>query len=203
MAGNIFENIDYSYRIWYILYTEDDEMERRIARVNSSMAGGTAGAGSKTHKVTIPSRWINRMGITDENREVELAFDGDRIIITKIVCLDEFVADKSTQAHQLSKLLFWNDDDLCTTIVADFTDHTLFVENHTKQLVKTAFGENRFPTWDEFMSFLEERCVPRQREGLCDYLDALGLDEYDPLAIIQRTQGRMAEDQQWIEVEEL
>lgn len=203
MAGNIFENIDYSYRIWYIPYTEDDEMERRIARVNSSMAGGTASVGSKTHKVTIPSRWINRMGITDENREVELTFDGDKIIITRIIGLDEFVAEKSTQAHQLMKLLFWNGDDLCTIIVADFTDHTLFVENHTQQLVKTAFGENRFPTWDEFMSFLEERCIPRQREGLHDYLAVLGLDEYDPLAIIQRTQGRMAEDQQWIEVEEL
>ena len=51
-------------------------------------------------------------------------------------------------------------------------------------------------------AFLEERCVPRQREGIREYLETLGLDEYDPWEIIKRTQGRMAEDQQWIEVVE-
>ena len=50
-------------------------MERRLARINSSTAGGTAGAGAKTHKVTLPSRWLRAMGITDEEREVELTFD--------------------------------------------------------------------------------------------------------------------------------
>ena len=53
------------------------------------------------------------------------------------------------------------------------------------------------------MAFLEERCVPRQREGLQDYLEALGLDHYDPLEIVLRTEGRMAEDQQWLSVEDL
>lgn len=52
------------------------------------------------------------------------------------------------------------------------------------------------------MAFLEERCIPRQREGIREYLDALGLDEYDPWEIVKCTQGRMAEDQQWIEVTE-
>ena len=42
--------------------------------------------------------------------------------------------------------------------------------------------------------FLESRCVPRERDGLQYYLEELGLDEYDPLAIIRKTQGRMAED---------
>jgi hypothetical protein len=31
----------------------------------------------------------------------------------------------------------------------------------------------------------------------------LGLDEYDPLAIIEKTGGRMAEDQQWLTIEVL
>ena len=52
------------------------------------------------------------------------------------------------------------------------------------------------------MTFLEERCVPRQRDGIQEYLEALGLDEYDPWEIVKHTQGRMAEDQQWIEVVE-
>ena len=107
---------------------------------------------------------------------------------------------KSALGHSLSVLKFWDAHTLCTTIAVDFTEQTLCVENHTKRLVKTAFGKNRLPTWEDLRDFLEERCIPRQREGLRAYLDALGLDEYDPWEIVRRTQGRMAEDQQWIEV---
>lgn len=32
--------------------------------------------------------------------------------------------------------------------------------------------------------------------------EAIGLEEYDPVEIIRKTAGRMAEDQQWLEVEE-
>ena len=59
------------------------------------------------------------------------------------------------------------------------------------------------PTWADLEEFLEERCIPRQRAGLREYLEALGLEEYDPLAIIQKTKGRMAEDDQWMEVREI
>ena len=52
----------------------------------------------------------------------------------------------------------------------------------------------------DFQAFLEERCIPRQRAGLREYLEAIGVAEYDPLQIIRKTQGRMAEDQQWLEV---
>lgn len=47
-----------------------------------------------------------------------------------------------------------------------------------------------------------EYILQRQREGIREYLDVLGLDEYDPWEIVKRTQGRMAEDEQWIEVAE-
>ena len=80
------------------------------------------------------------MGISDENREVELAFDGHQII-TKVVAIEEFYDEKKAQSHRLKTLRFWNGDTLCTLIVVDFTGHTLCAENHTGQLVKTAFGK--------------------------------------------------------------
>ena len=76
-------------------------------------------------------------------------------------------------------------------------------ENYTEQSVKTAFGKNRFPSWADLESFLEERCIPRQRAGMREYLETLELDEYEPIAIIRKTQGRMAEDDQWMEVREI
>ena len=124
------------------------------------------------HKVTLPSRWLRAMGITDEEREVELTFDQNRIVITKVVTIEEFISEKKAQSHCVKKLKFWNSKTLCTTIAVDFTDHTLCVENHTR------------------------------REGIREYLETLGLDEYDPWEIVKRTRGRMAEDQQWIEVTE-
>lgn len=73
-------------------------MEKRLARINSSAAGGTAGTGAKTHKVTLPSRWLQAMGITDENQEVELAFDGQQITITRVVTIEEFYHEKKAQS---------------------------------------------------------------------------------------------------------
>ena len=103
--------------------------------------------------------------------------------------------------HGVYRLHYYNDLDICTVILADFTDQTLYTENRTDQLVKTAFGKKQLLLWEDFVSFLEERCIPKERAGLREYLESIGLDEYDPWEIVKKTQGRMAEDQQWIEIE--
>ena len=90
--------------------------------------------------------------------------------------------------------LFYDGDALCTKICADRATHTLAIENHTADVLRTAFGVNQHPTWDDLQQFLESRCVPRQRDGLHYYLAELGLETYDPLEIIRKTEGRMAED---------
>ena len=176
-------------------------MEKRIAKINISAAGGTAGKGAKTCKVTLPTVWVDVLGIDNEYREVELSFDGVKITLSRRLSIPEFVAQKSAQRHDLRRLRFYDDDRLCTTIYADFTDETLAVENHVDDPVKTAFGNNSLPVWTDFQAFLRERCVPKERAGLREYLESLGLEGYDPLAIIGKTDGRMAEDNQWLEVQ--
>ena len=49
-------------------------MERRVAKVNISSAGGTAASGAKTYKVTVPTTWIDALGIDEGHRELELIF---------------------------------------------------------------------------------------------------------------------------------
>ena len=175
-------------------------MENRKAKISISAAGGTAGKGARTYKLTIPSAWIAAMGITEDDREVELSFEDDRIVIARPLDMSQFARRSFNKNHELKTFMYYDGREVCTRIIADFTDKTVCVENHTDNLVKTAFGRNTMPTWDDFMVFLEERCVPRKRAGIREYLEALGLDEYDPLEIVMRTQGRMAEDNQWIEV---
>jgi len=178
-------------------------MEKRVAKVNFSSAGGTASKGAKTCKITLPTTWMNKLGINEKQREVELAFDGKQIILSRIMTGEEFAVWKIGQGHDVRLFRFYDGDKLCTKIHADFTDKTLTVENKTNNPVKTAFGNNALPTWADFRAFLEERCVPRQRACLREYLEAVGVSEYDPIAIIQKTAGRMAEDNQWLEMEVL
>lgn len=176
-------------------------MERRIANLIVGKAGGTAGKYSKTYKMSLPSKWIAELGLADS--EMEIAFDGERIIISPHLSVDQFLENKKSLGHSLMKLSFYDGGELCSTIVADFTDKTVSVKNTTGNIVKTAFGNNEVPTWEDFQNFLEERCVPRSRSGIREYLEAISVDEYNPLAIIKKTSGRMAEDNQWIQWEEI
>ena len=66
-----------------------------------------------------------------------------------------------------------------------------------------AFGRQERPTWDDFIEFLEERCVPKSRENINILLKEMGLTEYDPIQIVEKTQGRMAEDAQWLKITRL
>ena len=175
-------------------------MDKRIGNIIIQTPGGTAAKGSKTYKVSLPSSWIKELGIDAEDRQVELSFDGKSITISKRLTLSEFISQKSKAGHRLLQFFYYDGDILCSLIAADYTDQTLCAENDVSDVIKTAFGNNEAPTWDDFQNFLEERCIPRARAGLREYLEALGLDKYDPLEIIKKTSGRMAEDNQWIEI---
>ena len=178
-------------------------MERRQGKVIIHASGGTAGKGANTYKLTLPSAWIKEMGINELNREVELFFDGNTITVAKRISTEEFISQKKSLGHSLLILSYFDADSLCTTILADTTDHTIRIENHTDRIIKTAFGKNDAPSWDDLQHFLEERCIPRARAGLREYLETIGVEEYDPIEIIKKTEGRMAEDEQWLRIEVL
>lgn len=178
-------------------------METRLGRITACKAGGTAGSGSKTYKLSLPSSWVSAIGLAGDGGRVILSFDGEAITIHPQQSLEQYRATRIAQGHELLEIRYYNGDDLCTIICADRTIKDLRAENCTDNLVKTAFGNNLLPSWADLEAFLEERCIPRQRAGLQKYLETLGLDEYDPLAIIQKTKGRMAEDDQWMEVKEI
>lgn len=178
-------------------------LEHRKSKLIIGKPGGTAAKNSKTYKISIPSTWVNEMGLDDEHRDVELSFNEGTIYISPVLSLDEYVSKKLKQKHTLYKISFYDKHELCTLIYADFTDCTIKVEQCTSNTIKTAFGNNPVPSWESFQEFLEERCIPRGRDGLREYLESIGIDEYDPFEIIKKTEGRMAEDCQWIKTEKI
>lgn len=176
-------------------------MEQRTGKIIVSSVGETAAAGSKTYKVSVPSLWIKEMGIDENNRNIQLVFDGNTIYVNAEISIEDFVLQKKFMKHDIKKFNFYDKNELCTVIYADFSDKTLKAKNYTDDIIKTAFGNNKLPTWEDFMYFLAERCIPKERSGIREYLEIISVDEYNPLNIIEKTKGKMAEDKQWIEIE--
>ena len=185
--------------MWYIF--NGDDMETRKTKLIVGSAGGTAGKGSKTYKISIPSKWANEMEL--EQKDIELCFDGKSITLKPQEGLSEFIEDKKLLCHELIKLKVFDGSCLCSVICADLTDKTVKHEDYTDNKIKTPFGNNKNPDFSDFESFLEERCIPKSRAGIREYLDVWNIESYEPLEIIKKTKGVMAEDQIHLELEEL
>lgn len=83
------------------------------------------------------------MGVDRSEKEIELQFDGEQIVIKKKMSGKEFAEQKKSKQHDLKCFKYYNGLALCTVIYADFTDKTLVAENYTDFLVKTAFGQKK------------------------------------------------------------
>lgn len=100
----------------------------------------------------------------------------------------------------LMRLEYMCGNELCSSILVNFQKKEIAVVNHTNDIIHQAFGVKAKPDWEDFEYFLESRCFPRGRDYMKDILRDLELDFYDPLAIIEKTHGRMAEDKQWLRI---
>ena len=88
----------------------------------------------------------------------------------------------------------------CTIIDVDYLDKKIKIQNRTADTLHRAFGVKEVASWEDYEAFLESRCYPRSRADIDNILSMLGLDSYDPMQIIMKTQGRTTDDNQWIRV---
>ena len=112
----------------------------------------------------------------------------------------ERVQEFSDDPDIMLRLNYMNRNELCTTIDVDFKHEKIKIKNYTDKIPLRAFGVVENPTWEDFQWFLKDRCFPETRAHLKWVLSDVGVPFYDPLMIIEKTKGKMAEDQQWIEV---
>lgn len=91
---------------------------------------------------------------------------------------------------------------ICTIIDVDVLEQKVKIINYTDKLMFRAFGSNLNPTFDDYNEFLKSRCFPETRDKIKVVLADLDLPFYDPFIIIQKTEGRMAEDNFWIKIED-
>lgn len=179
--------------------------EIRYANAIVNQAGGNASKNAVRYKVMLPSSWVKAMGISKNEPKMEISFDGKSVTIKKAKKNrpEDFIRIAKEAGHAVKVYKYYHDNELCSTIFADFAAKQIVVNNSVDNIVQTAFGRNENPSWDDFMSFLCDRCIPQTRRGIDDILQSMGLDSFNPIEIIQKTQGHMAEDKQWLSISEV
>ncbi len=99
------------------------------------------------------------------------------------------------------RLLYYYRNMLCTLIDVNDRIQQVRIKNFTRWPQFRAFGINQEPTYEDYQEFLRSRCFPESRDKLKLELRKLGLPFYDPLLIIEKTEGRMAEDDFYVKIE--
>lgn len=100
------------------------------------------------------------------------------------------------------RLFYMNNQRICTLIDVDTLKQIIKIKNFTDDIIFRAFGLNENPSYSDYLDFLKSRCFPETRDKMKLILKDLNLPFYDPFLIIKKTEGRMAEDDFWIRIEE-
>jgi len=114
--------------------------------------------------------------------------------------LDNNLIDDDSIGKYNMRYEYYNSDRLMSIILVNLADKKVVVVNTSTDIIHLAFGINLSPSWEDFADFLHERCFPSGRDRMKTILKDYNLDSYDPFQIVEKTEGRMAEDHQWIKV---
>ena len=134
---------------------------------------------------------------------------GNRPVVGPIVTLAKILVDypQFAETYRIPgktypmRLWYMYKSEVCTVIDVDERLKMVKIHNFTRRDQYRAFGRLEAPTFEEYEDFLESRCFPRSRDKMKLILKELDLPFYDPLLIIEKTGGRMAEDEFWIRIE--
>ena len=167
------------------LFGTDDETELR--KIAGRLRGGRKN--SLTEKDI--DNAIKMQGRGMSTKKIAVHFGVSRQTISKYL-------NKPLTGSYVMRLDFMYKQKVCTESYVDFENKQIKIINRTNDIMKRAFGVNENPTWEDFESFLEERCFPNSRALKKTILQRIGVESYDPLQILELNKGRTAEDNQYI-----
>ena len=134
---------------------------------------------------------------------------GEKEITGPIVALVKILTEQPQLPEMLQipprkyplRLFYMFQNEICTVIDVDEMNRQVKIYNYTNLFIYRAFGRDEMPSFERYEEFLSERCFPESSDKMKLILQDLDLPFYDPLLIIEKTQGRMAEDDFWIRIE--
>ncbi len=128
---------------------------------------------------------------------------GPITLLAQIVQLYPEIAEELALPERKYPLRLWyyHMDTVCTIIDVDSINQRVQIKNYTNNLLFRAFGRNEHPSFADYEEFLKSRCFPEERDKMKLVLKDIGIPFYDPMMIIEKTGGRMAEDDFWIRID--
>ena len=184
------ENVDYREVCWELFGTTDVNELKQIAEQFKQKNPRQAGRKKKfTEEDLERMRKLRADGVPMQ--EIADRYATSRQIVSKY--LNQAPEDGYTMRMTL---MYQNKP--CTAIDVNFLQNKIKIQNYTKDILHRAFGIKEDPTWEDFYVFLQDRCFPKTRGNVKTVLAGLGLQDYDPLQIVEKTNGRTAEDDLWL-----
>ena len=128
---------------------------------------------------------------------------GPIVTLVEILRRHPEIAEKLKVPKTRLKLRLWYmyEDMVCTVIDVDELKRIVKIRNYIDDPLFRAFGKNTEPGFEDYEEFLKSRCFPESRDKIKLELKRLGIPFYDPILIIEKTAGRMADDKFWIRIE--
>ena len=183
-------NVDYKAVCQELFGTTDvDELKRLAAQINQNNPRQAGRKKKFKHEDVERMRELRADGVPMQ--EIADRYGTSRQIVSKY--LNQAPEDGYTMRMTL---MYQNRP--CTAIDVNFLQNKIKIQNYTKDILHRAFGIKEDPTWEDFYVFLQDRCFPKTRGNVKTVLAGLGLQDYDPLQIVEKTNGRTAEDDLWL-----
>ena len=183
-------NVDYKAVCQELFGTTDvDELKRLAAQINQKNPRQAGRKKKFKHEDVERMRELRADGLPMQ--EIADRYGTSRQIVSKY--LNQAPEDGYTMRMTL---MYQNRP--CTAIDVNFLQNKIKIQNYTKDILHRAFGIKEDPTWEDFYVFLQDRCFPKTRGNVKTVLAGLGLQDYDPLQIVENTNGRTAEDDLWL-----
>ena len=134
-----------------------------------------------------------------ENKEI----DGPIAVLIDLLSGNmNIIEDRVIPEKELPiRMWYMYKDKKCTLIDVDEIARVVKIKNYERNIMFLAFGANNSPSYEDYEEFLKSRCFPETRDKIKIQLEALNIPFYDPMMIIEKTEGRMAEDDFWIYIE--
>ena len=147
--------------------------------------------------VNVSKRTVERWESTEE------LITGPITVLLDFLIKDHELPEKLSVPKKKYKMRLWYmyHNFVCTLIDVDEMEKKIAIRNYISNPLYRAFGVNAEPTYEDYEEFLKSRCFPESRDKLKLELKRLDIPFFDPVMIIEKTQGRMADDDFWIKTE--
>ena len=184
------EDVDYKELCLELFGTTDiNELKRIAAQINQKNPRRAGRKKKFTDEDVAHMQEMRACGVTIQKIAAE--YGTSRQIVSRYL-------NQVPEAGYTMRMTLMYQNKPCTAIDVNFLENKIKIQNYTKDILHRAFGVNEDPTWEDFQIFLEDRCFPKTRGNVKTILMEMGLRDYDPLQIVEKTNGRTAEDDLWL-----